>query len=83
MMLYSPLGMPETLRIDPWKRGGSQEGGQKGGQEEWRPSPTKPISTVCELWVGLQVSVKRVTAVRYTHLKKWALESLCGPRQGF
>ena len=75
------------MRIDPWKRGGGQgdgqEGGEEGGEEERRPSPTKPISTARELWVRLQVSAKRVTAVRYTHMKKWALESLCGPRQGF
>ena len=43
----------------------------------------KPISTVHELWVGLQVSVKQMISVRYTHLKEWALESLRGPRQGF
>ena len=75
--------MLETLRIDPWKRGGDQgggqEGGEEGGEEEQRPSP----SAARELWVRLQVSAKRVTAVRYTHMKKWALESLCGPRQGF
>ena len=47
------------------------------------PSPTKLISAVRELWVELQVSVKRVTALRYTHLKEWALESLCSPGQGF
>ena len=75
--------MLETLRIDPWKHGGSQGGSQEGGKEEQRPSPTKPISAARELWVRLQVSVKCVTAVRYTHMKKWALESLCSPRQGF
>ena len=82
-MLYSPFGIPETLRIDPWKRGSGQEGGEEGGEEEQRTSPTKPISAACELWVGLQVLAKRATAVRFTHLKKWALESLCSPRQGF
>ena len=55
------------MRIDPWKRGGGQgggqEGGEEGGEEERRPSPTKPISAARELWVELQVSVKRVTAV--------------------
>ena len=43
----------------------------------------KLISAARELWVGLQVSVKCVIAVRLTHLKEWALESLCDPRQGF
>ena len=47
------------------------------------PSPVQPINSMCELWVGLQVSVKRMTSVRYMHLKEWALESLCGPGQGF
>ena len=45
-----------------------------------RTSPTQLIGAACELWVGLQVSVNRMTSVRYTHLKEWALES---PRRGF
>ena len=34
MILYSPFGMLETLRIHPQKRGGSQEGAEEGGEEE-------------------------------------------------
>ena len=48
-----------------------------------RPSSAQLIGVACELWVGLQVSVKRMISVRYTHLKEWALESLCSPGQGF
>ena len=48
-----------------------------------RPSSAQLIGAVCELRVGLQVSVKHMKSVRYTHLKEWALESLRGPRQGF
>ena len=69
--------------MDPWKRGSGQEGGEEGGKEEQRTSPMKPISAACGQWVRLQVLAKLATAVQFTHLKKWALESLCSPRQGF
>ena len=34
MMLHSPFGMPEALKIHPQKCGGSQKGGEEGGKEE-------------------------------------------------
>ena len=71
--------MPEALKIYPRKYGGGQKGGEEGG----RTRPTQLIGAACELWVGVQVSVKRMTSVRYTHLKEWALESLCSPGRGF
>ena len=63
--------------------GGEEEGGEEGGEEERSPSPTKMIGAMYELWVRLQISVKRMTSVQYTHMKEWALELLCGPGQGF
>ena len=53
------------------------------GEGECESKSYEAISAARELWVKLQVSVRRVTAVQYTQLKKWALESLRGPRQGF
>ena len=50
------------------------------GEEEWEP---ESYGAACKLWVGQQVSVKRMISVQYTHLKEWVLESLRSPRQGF
>jgi len=56
MLLYSPIDMPDTLKIHPRKCGGGQEGAE--GEEEQGPSPMQPIGAAHELWVRLDTSVE-------------------------